>query len=69
MEEIKYPELIGEMAKHKESQKALGIVLGLARSTMNKKLSGTSEFSISEIDKICEHYGKTYEELFKKGVN
>lgn len=69
MNDIKYPELVAEMAKHKESQISLGKLIGLSRSTINKRMAGTSEFSISEIDKICEHYGKTYEELFKKGVN
>ena len=38
MNDIKYPELVAEMAKHKESQISLGKLIGLSRSTINKRM-------------------------------
>lgn len=66
MKKIVYPELIGEMAKHGDTQKAIGKLLDLPCSSIGRRLSGEIEWSISEIDKICQCYNKTYEELFKK---
>jgi predicted transcriptional regulator len=66
MEKILYPELLGEMAKHGDTQKSLAKLLGITYSSVSRRLSGKSEWSISEIDILCEHYGKNYYELFKK---
>lgn len=65
MKIVKYPELVGEMAKNGDTQKALAKLLGITHSSVCRKLSGKNEWSISEIDKICEHYNKSYNELFK----
>ena len=67
MKEIKYPGLVWEMVRHGETQKYLGELIGVSYASLSRRLSGISEFSINEIEKICEHYGKTYEELIKKG--
>lgn len=61
-----YPELIGEMAKNNETQDTLSELLGLTRATIINKMAGRSEWNISEVDKICEHYNKNYYELFKR---
>ena len=61
----KYPNLVAEMAKNGDTQISLGKVIGLAKVTMCLKMSGKTEWTISEIDKICEHYKKNYYELFK----
>jgi predicted transcriptional regulator len=66
MEKILYPELLGEMAKHGDTQKSLAKLLGITYSSVSRRLSGKSEWSISEIDILCEHYDKNYYELFKK---
>lgn len=66
MEEIKYPELVGEMAKHRDTQKTIGNLLGITYSSVCRRLYGKSEFTKSEIDKLCEYYGKDYYELFKE---
>lgn len=63
--EIKFPNLVGEMAKRGENQKTLAILLNCHRSTISKKLSGKVEWSIGEVERICEHYGKDYYQLFK----
>ena len=61
----KYPNLLAEMAKNGDTQTSLGKVIGLSKVTMCLKLAGKTEWTISEIDKICEHYKKDYYELFK----
>ncbi len=66
MKYVKYPELMGEMAKHGDTQRALAKILGITYSSVWRRLTGQKEWTISEVDKICEHYGKDYYELFKK---
>ena len=66
MKRIAYPELSGEMARRGDTQKTLGDLLGLTSSCISKRLSGEVEWSISEIDKICEFYNKDYYALFKR---
>lgn len=61
----KYPNLVAEMVKNGDTQISLGKVIGLAKTTMCLKMSGKTEWTMSEIDKICEYYKKNYYELFK----
>ena len=63
--EAKYPKLRQEMKSQKETQKKLAELLGLTRGTISKKLAGKIEWSISEVETICEHYKKDYYQLFK----
>lgn len=64
--DIKYPKLRLEMLLHKDSQKSLGQVVGLSSNSIGNKLSGRQEWTIGEIEKICEYYKKDYYELFKE---
>lgn len=65
LKEIKYPNLILEIKRRGETQDDLSKLLGISRTTFNFKLQGKSEWTISEIEKICEHYDMNYYELFK----
>ena len=65
MKKVIYPGLVAEMAKRGETQEVLSKLLGLRRETISRKFSGKFEWTISEIDKICEYYQKDYYELFK----
>ena len=65
MKEVKYPGLLAEMAKHGDKQKSLAKLLGKSVPSISKRLLGKKEWSIGEIEKICEHYDKDYYELFK----
>lgn len=65
MKKIKYPELVGEMAKHGHTQKTLGELIGVSYPCISRRLSGETEWNISDIEKICEFYKKDYYELFK----
>ena len=66
MKKIKYPNLVAEMARHGESEKTLAELLDLHKNSISKRFLGKVDWTISDIDKICEHYGKDYYELFKK---
>ena len=65
MRVMKYPELVAEMVRHGDTEKDLGKLIGKSYSSVSVRLSGKKEWSISEIDKICDYYGKNYYELFK----
>ena len=62
---IKFPKLVGEMAQRGITQEALGEAIGLTRTTINKKLLGKTEWTIEEVEKVCDYFGKDYYELFK----
>ena len=66
MKKILYPELVGEMAKHGDTQKTLAALLGITYSSVCRRLSGKALWTIDEIDKICKYYDKDYYQLFKK---
>lgn len=66
MKTILFPELVGEMAKRGETQKDLGKIIGVSYGSVCRRFQGNTRWTKDEIDKICEHYQKTYEELFKK---
>lgn len=66
MKELKYPELAAEMVRNGETQRILAKKLGMTYQAIWRRLSGRVEFTIDEIEAICEHYGKTFEELFKR---
>lgn len=65
MKVIKYPGLVAEMARRGDTQKTICKLLGLTISNVSRRFSGKVDWSISEIEKICEYYGKDYYELFK----
>ncbi len=62
----KYPEIISELRKNAESQQHLADFLGINVLTLRKKMLCKTQWNIGEIDKICEHFGKDYYELFKR---
>lgn len=66
MKKIVYPEIIAEMARHGDTQISLSKILGITNASISRRLSGKKDWTISEIEKLCEYYGKDYYELFKK---
>ena len=61
---VKYSGLVGEMAKYGHKNSDLGKLLGLDHSAISRRLSGQIEWSIGEIEKICDFYQKDYYQLF-----
>ena len=62
---IKYPELASELARRGLTQKELAQYLGVNQGTISKKMAGKTEWTIGEIDTICDYFGKDYYQLFK----
>lgn len=64
-EKFKYPGLVAEMARHGDTNKALGDKIGISREAVRLKVNGKNQWTIEEIEKICKVYKKDYYELFK----
>lgn len=63
---VKFPDLSAEMARCGENQATLAELLDLPISAISRRMNGKIEFTKKEIDIICKHYSKTYEQLFKE---
>jgi transcriptional regulator with XRE-family HTH domain len=63
MKKVNYPGLIKEMAARGDTQETLGKILNLSKSSISRRLSGEIEWSIGEIETICNHYEKDAYEL------
>lgn len=61
-----YPNLRAEMARNGESAEDLAKLLNVASLTVYNKLNGNTDFKLTEINTICEHYNSDYYTLFKK---
>ena len=64
--DIAYPNLMAEIARHRENYATLASLLRTSVSAVSRRLSGKVEWSKSEIDTLCDHYGKSYDYLFGK---
>ena len=63
--EVKYPNLLAEMARRGEGQKALAKLLGMSLSSISRRLRGEVDWNIGEIKTICKHFGMDYNQLFE----
>ena len=61
-----YTNIIIEMFKKHENQNDLSKALEMSKNALVNKLKGRTDWTISEIDKLCKHYGKDYYYLFHK---
>jgi hypothetical protein len=60
-----YPGLLAELARHGETYEPLGKAIGISRYAVCCKMTGKTEWTIGEIEKICKHFDKDYYTLFK----
>lgn len=63
---IKFPNLLAEMARCGDTYTSLAEVVGVSVSAIERRLNGKVDWSKSEIDTICDHYGKDYDYLFRQ---
>lgn len=63
--EIKYPGLVGEMARRGEDQQTLAKLLNTSQASISRKLSGKVDWSFGDIDILCEYFNRDYYYLFK----
>ena len=66
MEKAKYPNIRKEMADRGETLKDLESILNLDKSNIGLRIRGKKEWTITEIEKLCNYFNKNYNELFKK---
>ncbi|MCV7205271.1 helix-turn-helix transcriptional regulator [Mycolicibacterium peregrinum] len=52
-----------ELARRRLNQQALADSVGIARSTMSRKMLGASEFTVDELDRIARALGVTAGDL------
>lgn len=62
---VLFPELEAEMARHGDKLETLANVLERSIPAVSRRMNGAVPWSIHDIDAICRHYNKSYEELFK----
>lgn len=65
MAKYKYSNLLLEMNNYDESASDLSKILKVSVPTVIRKLTGSTEWTISDIETLCKHYKKDYYELFK----
>ena len=53
------------MARKGDSQKSLAKLLGIGTTTIYNKFYGKTDWTISEVEALCDYFGKDYYELFK----
>lgn len=63
---IVYPNLVSEMARNGVTQTMIAKILGVSYPTVSRKLSGQNDWTIEEVDIICEYFSKDYYYLFIK---
>lgn len=61
-----YPNLLKEIKKNKDSQEEIAQLLNVSQMTISNKLRGITEWTIGEVELLCEHYDKDYYYLFEK---
>lgn len=61
----RYSNLFAEMARKGEVYKDMADLLNISVSAVWRRLNGEVEWSKSEIDTLCDHYGKDYDYLFR----
>lgn len=59
-----YPKLEAKRAYHGETAHDIAAVLGVSDDSARRRLRGEVEFDLSDIEKLMNHYGSTFEELF-----
>lgn len=63
---VKYPNLLAEIARSGDTYVKLADLLGVSVSAVGRRLNGLVDWSKSEIDTLCDHYGKDYDYLFRR---
>ena len=60
----RYPNLFAQMIIHNENYEKIGHLLNRTKSAVGRRMNGEVAWEIDDIKILCEHYEKTFEELF-----
>ena len=61
---VMYPNLVAEMAKRGDTYGTLAELLKTSISAVGRRINGTVDWTKLEIDTLCDHYKKSYDDLF-----
>lgn len=64
-QEYVYPKIRYAMLVNEDTMENLAKILGVSKYTLSHKMNGKTEWTISEIEKLCIYYEKDYYDLFK----
>ena len=62
---IRYPALYMAMVNRNEHQTTLSRLLNISAGSVSNKMTGRSDWTKAQVDKLCEHYQMNYYDLFK----
>ena len=65
IKQYKYSEIIKKILERRETQIEVSQMLGITVIAFRKKLDGKTEWKISEIKMLCEHFKTGFNKLFK----
>lgn len=63
--ETKYPALVKAMKENNETNFSIAKMLGIGLTSIYRKLTGRNDWTISEIEMLCDYFHKDYYQLFK----
>lgn len=63
--EVKFPGLAAEMARRGHRQQDLADLLKVDKSTICNKLKGKTDWTVGEVETLCDFYNEDYYYLFK----
>ena len=72
MRNTQFPQLVKIMNERGETLKDIAKILGYSqnsKSQISRRLTGEIEFTISDVEILCEHYNMDFWELFKRKEN
>ena len=72
MRNTQFPQLVKIMNERGETLKDIAELLGYSqksKSQISRRLTGEIEFTISDVEILCEHYNMDFWELFKRKEN
>lgn len=64
--EVKFPNLMAEIARRGETQKSIANILGISEPTIGFKLKGKTDWTLDEVQQLCDYFGKDCYQLFIK---
>lgn len=67
MKKEKYPRLIAEMEKKKETRKDIAMLIKKDPSQVSRRLKGEIGWTIPEAKKLVRHYKVNFLKLFEEG--
>ncbi len=66
MKKAKYPVIREELAKRGETLKDLEKVLHIDKTNIGLRVVGDREWTIGEVEALCDYFNKDFYELFRK---